>query len=138
MLNKLIDRIKEIAQNAVKFPPENRKELQNFLIAWYCNRYNIPFTSEKVEKLEFETLLLEFYLFDTWKKVEENIKNGKYEAEAQAQEDEEWLKEQMGEDYHDEIDYLQEPTKTELDKKKQAPDNLPPDIDEDFSVLGED
>ena len=114
-LNNIIDRIKEIANDTIIFPPKNIKELQNFLIVWYCDKYKIPITSGEAEKLEFETLLLEFYLSNRWRDIEQDIKSGKYEQEAQVQEDEKWLKEEMGEDYTEEISYLHKPT--EMEKK---------------------
>ena len=132
MINKLIENIREIANGTLAFPPENGEQLEKFLIVWYCNKYNIPVTSGAAQELEFETLLLEFYLSNRWKEIEADIKSGKYEIEAQAKADEAWAKEMMGDDYEEEIDYLQEPTKRE--KEGRAP-NLP-DIDEDFSALG--
>ena len=131
MLNKIIEKIRNLAKDTIVYPPKSQEELQRFLMAWYCSKYNIPMTSDTTSKLDFETLLLEFYLFNRWKDVEEDIKSGKFEAEAQAGEDEEWFKQEMGEEYNEDTDYLMNPS----DSEKSG--DTPEDIEEDFSSLGE-
>lgn len=127
MINNLIDKIKKLANESIKFPPENSKELQNFLVAWWCNKYNIPMTSKEAQELQFEMLIFEFYLVKRWEEIQTNIKEGKYHSEQQEVEDEEWLKEQMGEEYHNETDYYAKPSTQE---------KAPPDIEENFECLG--
>jgi hypothetical protein len=131
MNSDIFDKIKEISEKILVLNPKNYRDLSIFLRAWYCDRYNIPFTSEESSNFEFETLLLEFFLVGRWN----TIKDGTLEKEEALKEDEDWLKEKMGDDYHEEVDYFLPPPKDKKDVNAINND----EIEENFDTasLGE-
>lgn len=91
---------KKLALHNIEEKPSDGQSLLKFLKRWWCNYYNKPYKDPLLEEYTLEELLLEYYeiLFtkDEEAKKEAILEIDKIDNE---EDDEEWLKEQMGDDY---------------------------------------
>ena len=91
---------KKLAINNLNEKGKDKESLLRFLKKWWCLHYNRPYKDPLLMEYTFEELLLEYYEILYFSNEEEKQKvlieinifeNG--------EEDEEWLKKEMGENY---------------------------------------
>lgn len=134
--------IKELAKIRVKQKVDNDEDLEVFLGIWWSRKYSLPSNHALFLDRTLEEHLLDYYtndMLDNPSKEETTI--------AELDEDEEWYKKEMGEDYHEEYDFLipvgsKETVNGVMEKEKMSLNNeeqpVMEDIEEDFEEYGKD
>ena len=98
--NNLININRRMALHNIDDSPRNEESLLSYLKRWWCIHYNRPYKDPLLLEYTFEELLLEYFEVLYFKNDEEKRQARIEEyVENSAEEDEEWLKEEMGDDY---------------------------------------
>jgi len=97
----MISLIKKIAHHKVtRKKADSYDEMCDFLMDWWSTKYNLPINHPLLLSRNFDELLLEYYV-DLFKNDEEFLRAFELELQGKKinEDDEEWFKEQMGDDY---------------------------------------
>ncbi len=101
-------RLKNIAYNRIKKEVYNFSELDNFLIYWWSAKYSLPPNSPLVLERHTEELLLDYFV-ELLRDPQEQIKFEKeQQGQASIDEDEDWLKQAMGNEYKTEEQQIED------------------------------
>lgn len=117
--------LKKIAKNRVDNVASTEEELEEFLAIWWSRKYGLPSNHPLFLSRVLEEHLIDYYVNDFLDKPEESE-----EVTLEEQEEyEEWVKEQMGEDYDEDegYAYLIDPDSDETFESyqhKQVLDNI--------------
>ena len=84
-IDNIYDRVLKVAQSKIR----SEADLERFLRAWWCLRYNRPYRDPLLSEYSLEELIVE-YLDVSYRSNPESFKKIKAE-EAAKQEDEEWI-----------------------------------------------
>jgi hypothetical protein len=106
--------------------------IEKFLIGWYCFKFNTTPNDDKLGEMTLEELMVLYQMHRI--KDDPNYFTEQTAADKQTYED--WLKEEMGEDYASEEANIQAIEQEEKDYTKKVRDRfkeLPERIDTDFS-----
>ena len=108
--------LKKIAKNRTAVEVNGEDDLVIFLRGWWSEKFNLPDNHPLFWDKTLEEHVIDFY-YDRY------LNGGLLDQEKQEQQkiaDEQWLKEQMGEDYTEECDYFKPPTEEEIEKAKDG------------------
>jgi hypothetical protein len=128
--------LKELARIRVKNKTETIDDLEVFLGIWWSRKYNMPSNHPLFLDRTIEEHLLDYYTHQLLDSPEsENTTQTVQELE----ELDEWYKKEMGEDFHEEYDYLVPPIEVEENNIKTKNNNLEEekqeeDFEEDFEL----
>jgi hypothetical protein len=116
--------LKHVAYKNVTKEIEDYEDFEKAIIKWYCNKYNITDIDSRVLDKTIESIIIEYYedLFNNDPNELKAYKDG-YDNVEEAER--EMAKKDMGDEYHEELDYLETPPKNYKD------------IDEEFHTIGE-
>ena len=107
-----IKKLKQIAKNKVNREIENTDDLIEFLSTWWSNKYQLPSNHPLFLAKTLEELVVDYY-------VDKFISDPKsIDEEERKKAEEDWLKKEMGDEYHEEYDYLVDPNISENEKKE--------------------
>ena len=134
-----LDVLREIAKTQVKNKVETEEDLTIFLKIWWSQKYNLPDNHPLLMDRTLEELVIDYYKNEFMENPEKINEMTLAEQEAY----EEKLKEEMGDAYKEEYDYLIPPDASQSDQasvKKSFPgvmiDDGEEEEEEDFAVLG--
>lgn len=96
--NELRDRIRKLALQNVLADFKGESSPAHALRRWWCRRYNRPYHDPLLETYTLEELLIEYYE-NLYLDDEKERKKAHDELMFDPEEEEAWLKEQMGDDY---------------------------------------
>ena len=122
--------LKEIARNRVRLDVKTENDLIEFLKVWWSNKYTLPDNHPLFLSKTLEEHVIDYYI----DKFVSNPESMNEVSQREIEQDEEKLKEVMGDEYHEEYDYLVPPTSAEMkagkaiEKKEQETE----DFDESF------
>jgi len=106
------EKLKEIAKTRMEMEPSNELELIEWLKVWWSSTYNLPDNHPLFVNRTIEEHMIDFYI----KKFQSNPDELNEDSKKSKDEYEEWLKKEMGEDYHNEDDFLVDPKMSEKEK----------------------
>ena len=90
-----IEAIQDRVIGLIKKPVETSADLERFFASWWCRHYNKPYKCEEIKSYSLEELIYEYYdvnYRNNPSSMEDHLKKDNEEDEA-------WLKNQMGEKY---------------------------------------
>ena len=92
---------KKVASDIQSEPGDSLESLERFLAKWWCRHYNRPYKEIDTMDYTLEELLYEFFDIQLRqdKKQLEKILGKEDEEEVAKEDDEQWLKEMMGDAY---------------------------------------
>lgn len=98
--SNLVSDIRKIALHNVDVSPRDEQSLLSYLKRWWCVYYKRPYKDPLLLEYSFEELLLEYFeiLYFVSDEEKQKAKVEEYIEESEG-EDEEWLREEMGDDY---------------------------------------
>lgn len=122
-----------IADSYVNPDTSTPEGIEKSLILWFCEKFNTVPWDDRLKEATLEDLLVFYYMHEIRKnpsiveELDENYKSF-----------EEWLKEEMGEDYVSEEEMTDEMIKYEKEEVEKAKElDLPEEITTDFSSIME-
>lgn len=104
--------LKMIAKNRVQKEIQTVDDLVYFLSIWWSEKYKLPCNHQLFLEKTIEELVIDYYI-DKFISDPQSMNE-----EEKVQDDEDWYKEQMGEEYKEQYDYLLDPN----DTNQQFPD----------------
>lgn len=104
--------------------------LQTALMNWYCFQYNVPPNDDKLLEMTLEELLV----LNQMHKLKENPSLAE-EIGSNSDDYEDWLKEQMGEDYVNPDEMIKAAEDLEESERKEALEKYPDVVTTDFSKV---
>ena len=103
--NKLSDaldviNIQKRVAKSIKQPLKNLEDIRSFLARWWCRYYKKPYKCTEIQEYTVEELLYEYFdiYYSTNPEELDKFLNDDLDDET-VKEDEDWVKEQMGDDY---------------------------------------
>lgn len=122
-------RVYQAAERSV----EDEESLTRFLRSWWCQRYSKPFKDPMLLDYSVEELLWE-YLETNYRADPVAAKEAK-EAVKRTEEDEDWLKKQMGDSYQD-LEAQEKTLAVEADAIKAAKQSMDSEVVEQHVTFG--
>lgn len=82
----------------IKEPVRTAEQLERFLVNWWCRHYNKPYKCKEVKEYTLEELIYEYYDIN-YRSNSEILEQYLSGETSETKEDEEWLKNMMGDGY---------------------------------------
>ncbi len=120
----------------IKKPLKTLDDIRSFLTRWWCRHYNKPYKNSEIENYTIEELLYEYFdiYYHTYPEEADKFLNNKTADKKVQEEDEKWLKEQLGDNYisPEEQEKMLKNVSKELKEKdkKFNPDSMHIDFDD--------
>lgn len=121
--------LKEIARNRIQRQIKTEEDLIDMLRVWWSNKFSKPDNHPLFLAKTLEEHMIDYFT----DKFINNPDELKKPSAKQLEEREAKIKEEMGDEYREEYDYLDAPTPEQLKgATPKPPAELPPDIEDDF------
>lgn len=129
---KSLKKIIKLANECLNPDTSTVEGLKTYLKTWYVLKFNVPFKDPVLLSHSLEELLVLYYVHA----IKDNPSIAEEVLESDVQSYEEWLQQQMGEDYVSEEEMVNNMVEY-TNKEQEIAKDLPDDLSLDLSNLGE-
>lgn len=127
-----LDKLEAIARSRAHLKVKTVDDLKLFLEIWWSRKYNLPPNHHLFQERTLEEHYIDFATNRFLDDPEEM--DAQTPTAEELEDNEEWYKEKLGDQYREEYDYLIPPSSDELG----VTEDIPEEVDEDFEDIEED
>jgi hypothetical protein len=123
-----LDVLEKIAKERISRAIKTEDDLIDMLRVWWSNKFKLPDNHPLFLSKTLEEHTIDYFTDKLLNNPPDTSKASKEQLEA----DDQRMKEEMGDEFHEDYDYLVPPTETELGNQELSQEEMV-DIEEDFT-----